>query len=59
MVSATAGKLYNRLFDARQKADYADLVKFSSDDVARWLDEAKALVHELEKLIHQEINRDQ
>jgi uncharacterized protein (UPF0332 family) len=55
LVSLSAGKLYNRLFDARQKADYADLVKFEAEDVARWLREAGSLVQEIEALVNKEI----
>ncbi|MDN5361856.1 MAG: uncharacterized protein PWP70_903, partial [Moorella sp. (in: firmicutes)] len=50
-----AGTLYNRLFDARQKADYADLVKFEADIVAPWFEEVKSLVDEIETLMVKEI----
>lgn len=55
LVSPSAGTLYNRLFDARQKADYADLAKFEAGDVAPWFDEAKSLVRQLETLVTKEI----
>ncbi|MCL6448536.1 MAG: HEPN domain-containing protein [Armatimonadetes bacterium] len=56
LISLSAGKLYNRLFDARQKADYADLVKFEAEDVAVWLQEARSLVQEIEVLVNREVN---
>ncbi|GAF27432.1 uncharacterized conserved protein related to C-terminal domain of eukaryotic chaperone, SACSIN, partial [Moorella thermoacetica Y72] len=55
LVNTSAGTLYNRLFDARQKADYADLVKFEAGDVAPWFDEVKSLVHQIETLVVKEI----
>lgn len=38
------GRLYRRLFDARQKGDYDDLVTFDPADVRAWMDEAAAFV---------------
>jgi len=56
LVSHSAGKLYNRLFDARQKADYADLIKFQTDDVSPWFEEVKSLVKQIEILMVEEFN---
>ena len=42
--SKDTGQFYDRLFDNRQKADYADLVVFEEKDVASWLPEAKEFV---------------
>ncbi|WP_253256561.1 hypothetical protein [Moorella sp. E306M] len=55
LVNPSAGTLYNRLFDARQKADYADLVKYEADIVAPWFDEVKSLVDQIETLVVKEI----
>lgn len=52
LVSASLGHLYDRLFDNRQKSDYADLVRFEADDIRLWIDEVKS---QLEKLIESEI----
>lgn len=38
------GRFYDRLFDNRQKADYADLVVFDTEDVGPWLSEARNFV---------------
>lgn len=59
LVDPSAGILYNRLFDTRQKADYTDLVRFEVADVAPWFDEVKSLVHQLEMLLAGEIDGDQ
>jgi len=50
LVSATLGQLFDRLFDNRQKADYADLVKFDPVEVAPWLDESVEFVRSMEGL---------
>lgn len=43
------GRFYDRLFDNRQKADYADFVAFDPADVSPWFDEAQEFVDELSK----------
>lgn len=55
LVSSSAGPLYNRLFDARHKADYADLVNFEASDVAPWFDEVKSLVRQIRDLVAEEV----
>ena len=42
--SKDMGQLYDRLFDNRQKADYADLVAFEKSDVEPWLSQAQEFV---------------
>ena len=54
LVNTSAGTLYNRLFDARQKADYADLINFEADIVSPWFDDVKALVKQIETLVIKE-----
>lgn len=43
------GRFYDRLFDNRQKADYADLVTFDAADVSPWLSEALNFVEAVSK----------
>jgi hypothetical protein len=50
------GLLYDKLFDNRQKSDYADLVRFDSGEVRHWYDEAKSFVGSLEILVKRELN---
>ena len=47
------GPLYDRLFDQRQRSDYADLVYFSVDEVRAWSVEAQAFVDAVAVLIQQ------
>jgi uncharacterized protein len=47
------GPLYDRLFDQRQRSDYADLVYFGVDEVRAWSMEAQAFVDAVAVLIQQ------
>lgn len=51
LVDQELGQLYDRLFDNRQKADYADLVVFDPTDVAEWYAEASGFVQALIQLL--------
>ena len=44
ILSKDIGQFYDRLFDNRQKADYADFVVFEEKDVIPWLHQAKDFV---------------
>jgi hypothetical protein len=47
------GPLYDRLFDQRQRSDYADLVHFGVSEVRAWYGEAQAFVDAVAVLIQQ------
>ena len=47
------GQLYDRLFDQRQRSDYADLVHFDVHEVRAWYGEAQAFVEAAAVLIQQ------
>ena len=47
------GQLYDRLFDQRQRSDYADLVHFGVAEVRAWYEEAQAFVATVAMLIQQ------
>ncbi|MCK4309218.1 MAG: HEPN domain-containing protein [Candidatus Atribacteria bacterium] len=55
VVDRKMGKLYDKLFDTRQKGDYADLVRFNLDEVRPWLKDVENFVESLERLIKKEI----
>lgn len=57
LLSVPLGQMYDKLFDNRQRGDYADLVRFVVDDVQPWLGEARAFVGDVAALILQEIER--
>jgi uncharacterized protein (UPF0332 family) len=57
LLSSSQGQIYDKLFDNRQRGDYADLTHFEAHDVQPWLDEARAFVSDVKALISREINR--
>ena len=55
IVAIELGQFYGKLFDSRQKGDYADLVRFDIEEVSSWFGEAQHFVSVVEKLIKGEI----
>jgi uncharacterized protein (UPF0332 family) len=51
IVSGDAGRFYSRMFEFRQKSDYADFVSFEREKVAEWIEKAEAFLAELERVI--------
>ena len=51
LVDLESGQLYDRLFDNRQKSDYADLVRFDTDEVGDWYNEARRFVDAVEDIL--------
>ncbi len=45
------GIFYDKLFDTRQKGDYADLVYFDKKEVSSWFDEAKIFISSVKNII--------
>lgn len=58
MVDTELAQLYDRLFDNRQKADYADLFRFNLDEVRCWYDEVKEFVGIIEGIVKKEMGND-
>lgn len=57
-MSVELGHLYDRLFDNRQKGDYADLVRFDVEEVSEWYDETRGFVETVENILKEELERD-
>jgi uncharacterized protein len=51
VVSIDLGQTFDKLFDNRQKGDYADMVRFEKEKVRGWLEEARTFVEAIEKVI--------
>jgi uncharacterized protein (UPF0332 family) len=51
LINREMGKYYDKLFDTRQKGDYADLVYFDKKEVGSWFDEAKNFVSSIKNII--------
>ena len=45
------GRFYRRLFDARQKGDYADLVAFDRAEVSAWVSDAEEFVEQVARSV--------
>lgn len=57
LVGAELGQFYHRLFDSRQKGDYADLIRFDPSEVSDWYDEAQEFVETIEELVKREMGK--
>jgi len=49
------GQLYDKLFDNRQKADYADMITFNADEVNDWYNDVKLFLDSMKALIQNEL----
>ena len=56
-VDPELGQLYDKLFDNRQKGDYADLVRFDPNEVGDWYDEASEFVAAVQNILRKELDR--
>jgi len=54
-VETEFGQIFDKLFDNRQKGDYADLIRFDLNEVRDWLNEAQKFVDALEEVINKEL----
>lgn len=50
-VDAELGRFYSRMFEFRQKSDYADYVEFEKEKVKEWFEKAKQFIKEIERVI--------
>lgn len=53
-VNVETGRFYSRMFEFRQKSDYADFVQFEEEKVKEWLVKAKEFIEEIERAIEKE-----
>ncbi|WP_417910620.1 HEPN domain-containing protein [Candidatus Electronema sp. PJ] len=45
------GRLYSRLFDARQEGDYIDFVRYAAEDVEPWIERVRLFIDIVLELI--------
>ena len=50
-VSMEDGGFYSSIFEFRQKADYADYVKFDLETVQQWIKQAESFISHIDELI--------
>jgi len=51
LVNKEFGKFYDEVFEARQRGDYIELVRFEEKDIKFWLEKAKEFVSVIKNLI--------
>lgn len=51
LISKDLGKFYTDIFDKRQTGDYDDYVDFNEEDVVGFIEPAKRMIFEIEKLL--------
>ncbi|MCI5141503.1 MAG: HEPN domain-containing protein [Candidatus Electrothrix sp. ATG1] len=45
------GRLYSRLFDARQEGDYIDFVRYAAEDVEPWIEKVRLFIDMVTEVI--------
>jgi uncharacterized protein (UPF0332 family) len=53
-VSVEMGRFFSRMYDFRQKGDYADFVQFEEEKMKEWLISAEHFINELDQVIEAE-----
>ncbi len=55
-VSVESGRFFSRMYDFRQKGDYADFVQFEEAKIKEWLVLAERFINDLDQVIKKELN---
>lgn len=55
-MSKETGRLYNTLFDRREKGDYGDYFRFSENDVKDWLERVEKAIEEIFQVIERHLS---
>ena len=55
-ISKKTGRLYNTLFDRREKGDYGDYFRFSENDVKDWLERVAKAIEEIFQVIERHLS---
>ena len=56
-VSVESGRFFSRMYDFRQKGDYADFVQFEEAKIKEWLVLAESFISEVDQVIGKEVNQ--
>ena len=54
LVSREIGQFYDEMFEARQRADYIELVHFKREQIEKWLEKAREFIEAVQTLIKSE-----
>ena len=55
-ISKVTGRLYNTLFDRREKGDYGDYFRFNAEDVEDWLKSVEKAIEEIFQEIEKQLS---
>ena len=56
-VSVELGRFFSRMYDFRQKGDYADFVQFEKERMKEWLVTAEHFINELDQVIEKDLQK--
>jgi uncharacterized protein (UPF0332 family) len=56
-VSVELGRFFSRMYDFRQKGDYADFVQFEEEKMKEWLVSAEHFINEIDQVIEKELQK--
>ncbi len=56
-VKVELGRFFSRMYDFRQKSDYADFTQFEEAKIKEWLTLSEAFINELDQVIQQEMRQ--
>lgn len=56
-VSVELGRFFSRMYDFRQKGDYADFVQFEKERMKEWLVTAEHFINGLDQVIEKELQK--
>jgi len=54
VISKEHGKFYDEIFEARQRGDYVELVRFEKEQIERWLKKGRRFVETMNSLVSNE-----
>ena len=55
IIEKEIGKFFSKMFDFRQKGDYADFIRFKESEVYEWLKNAQKNIKKLENILSDQI----
>jgi uncharacterized protein (UPF0332 family) len=56
-VNVKWGRFFSRMYDFRQKGDYADFVQFEEAKIKEWLASVEAFINDVDQVIQQEMSQ--
>jgi len=56
-VNVKWGRFFSRMYDFRQKGDYADFVQFEEEKIKEWLASVEAFINDVDQVIQQEMSQ--